>query len=80
MLAVLERSTNVEGFLELNRHHNLFLKDRAKEGCLCLGVGGKRVSWSTVDVASGEQRVNNVGIRFFQLQVSVKSINTRKLS
>lgn len=31
-------------------------------------------------MASGEQKVNNLSMRFFQLHVAVKSINTRKLS
>lgn len=80
MLTILEHSTNVEGFSKLNGHHNLFLKETDKKvGCVWRGVG-KRASWNSLDMASGEQRVNNVSMRFFQLHVAVKSINTRKLS
>lgn len=77
MLTFLEHSTNVEGFSELNRHHNLLLKQTHKKVECVLGGGA---SWISVDMVSGEQRVNNVSMRFFQLRVAVKSRNTRKLS
>ena len=71
MHATLEHSTNVKGFSELNRHHNLFLKETDKKVGCGWGRGGESIR---------EQRVSNVSMRFFQLQVAVKSINTRKLS